>query len=107
MQKINVQLNIELPIGESSSTYSHGVLSSMASCRDVVPGTVPSVVSTSGAGEVADGDDVCSVGGSSDGVLLTSASAGDASFFFHARFFGGYLYSGRLVMVEWTSLRSS
>jgi hypothetical protein len=48
--------------------------------RNVVPSMVPSVISTSGVDEVADGDGVCSVGDtgssrSSECVLLTSSSA--------------------------------
>jgi hypothetical protein len=54
--------------------------SSMTPHRNVVPSMVPSMISTSGVVEVADGDGICSVcdansSRSSEGVLLTSSLA--------------------------------
>jgi hypothetical protein len=48
--------------------------------RNVVPSMVPSMISTSGVDEVANGDGICAVGDagnsrSFEGVLLTSSSA--------------------------------
>ena len=83
-----MQINTELPLGENFEYLLPWHASSMAPRRNVVSEMVPSMISTSGVDEVADGDGVCSVddagsGRSSEGVLLTSSSVGDASFFFH------------------------
>jgi hypothetical protein len=70
----NIKINTELPLAESLEYLLPWRVSSMTPHRNVVPSMVPSMISTSGVDEVANGDGVCSVGDagssrSSEGLL--------------------------------------